>query len=327
MLMYGQRRSLLGQALFLCLGLALSCHRKAAPHEEISVQLPKPSLGLTQQQAAQVLARVGDKAITLGDYAAALERMDRFERLRYQSPDRRKQLLDEMIAVELLADEAKRRGLDRDPETQMRLDQALRDEVLRQHFESQPGPEAIPEQEVHAYFDDHRQEFEEPERRRVSEIVVGSLAEAQRIHEQARTGSAAQWGQLVRAHSMDRKEAAEPLPLELEGDLGVMSAPGRTGGNEPKLPQELLKAAFAIDKVGGVCAEPVLIQGRYHILRLTSRTPARQRSFAEADRSIRMTLTQHRIEASRQQLLDELKKKMPVVVNQELLATVKSGNQ
>jgi len=317
---------LLGQALFLCLGLALSCRRKAAPHEEILAQLPIPSQGLTQQQAAQVLARVGDKAITLGDYAAALERMDRFERLRYQSPDRRKQLLDELIAVELLADEAKRRGLDRDPETQMRLDQALRDEVLRQHLESLPGPEAIPEQDVHAYFDAHRQEFEEPERRRVSEIVVGSLAEAQRILGQAHSGSAAQWGALVRAHSIERKEAAEPLPLELEGDLGVMSAPGRTGGNEPKLPQELLKAAFAIDKVGGVSAEPVLVQGRYHILRLTSRTPARQRSFAEADRSIRMTLAQHRIEASRQQLLDELKKKMPVIVNQELLATVKSGN-
>jgi len=89
----------------------------------------------------------------------------------------------------------------------------------------------------------------------------------------------------------------------------------------------LLKTAFAIDKIENIYTKPVLIQGRYHILRLTSRTPARQRSFAEADRSIRMTLTQHRIEASRQQLLDELKKKMPVVVNQELLATVKSGNQ
>jgi hypothetical protein len=270
---------------------------------------------------------VGDKAITLGDYAAALERMDRFERLRYQSPDRRKQLLDELIAVELLADEARRRGLDRDPETQMLLDQALRDEVLRQNAQEQPGPEAIPEQDVHAYFDEHKQEFDEPERRRVSELVVGSLAAAQKILEQARNASSTQWGELVRTHSTERRAAAEALPLELEGDLGIVSAPGKAGAHEPSLAEELIKAAFSIEKVGGVWREPVVVQGRYHIVRLTSRTPARQRTFAEAERSIRVTLAQKRIEASRDQLLAELKKKLPVVINQQLLASVKSGSK
>ena len=44
--------------------------------------------GLSPEQAAQVLARVGTRIITLGDFAAALERMDPFERIRYQSDDR-----------------------------------------------------------------------------------------------------------------------------------------------------------------------------------------------------------------------------------------------
>src|SRR4051812_9873030 len=50
---------------------------------------------LTPEQASQVLARVGERSITLGDYAAALERMDPFERMRYQTEDRRQALLDE----------------------------------------------------------------------------------------------------------------------------------------------------------------------------------------------------------------------------------------
>lgn len=315
---------MLTRVLVLCLGLGSACHRKAPPTEQNPLPTPKPAQGLTQEQAAQVLARVGAKAITLGDYAAALDRMDRFERLRYQSPDRRKQLLDEMIAVELLADEAKRRGLDKNPETQMRMDQALRDEVLRQRIESLPGPEAIPEHDVRAYYDEHKQDFDEPERRRISAIVVGSLPEARRILEQARAASAAQWGQLVRKFSLDHKNTSEPLPLELEGDLGVVSAPGKTGGNEPKLPEQLLRTAFAIETVGAIHNEPVLASGRYYILRLTSRTPPRHRTFAEAERSIRMTLAQKRVESSREQLLEELKKKLPVVVNQRLLATVKS---
>ena len=51
--------------------------------------------GLTPELAAKVLARVGEREITLGEYAATLERMDQFERLRYQSPERKKQLLEE----------------------------------------------------------------------------------------------------------------------------------------------------------------------------------------------------------------------------------------
>jgi peptidyl-prolyl cis-trans isomerase C len=100
-------------AALLCAGLSTACHEKPKP-------LPNPAGSssaappgkLTIELARQVLVKVGEREITLGDYAETLERMDPFERLRYQSPDRRKQLLNEIIQVELLAEEAKRRGLD-----------------------------------------------------------------------------------------------------------------------------------------------------------------------------------------------------------------------
>jgi hypothetical protein len=81
---------------------------------------------LDPEQAKRVLAQVGERVITLGDFAQALERMDRFERLRYQTADRRKLLLDEMINTELLAREAERRGIDRLPSTQAALNQTPR---------------------------------------------------------------------------------------------------------------------------------------------------------------------------------------------------------
>lgn len=325
MLVRGLNRLLLGLLVLVSPFATGGCKQKPAPsHEKLGIA-PKPAQGLTQEQAAQVLARVGDKSITLGDYAAALERMDRFERLRYQSPERRRQLLDEIIAVELLADEAKRRGLDRDPETQLRLDQALRDEVLKQLRNSAPTPEMLPEPEVRQYYDSHRDEFSEPERRRVAEIVVTQAGEAQRLLEAARHATPIEWGQMVRKHSLGRKESNAGVPLELEGDLGIVSAPGQGGGNEPRLPEVLVRAAFAIEKIGDVSSEPIHIDGQYHILRLTSRMSARQRTFAEADRSIRVRIVQARVSTSQQQLLDELRKKHPVSVNQSLLATVKMG--
>jgi DNA-directed RNA polymerase subunit F len=100
---------------------------------------------LTPEQAAQVLARVGDRTITLGDFEAALEHMDQFERARYQSPERRKELLGEMIDVMLLADEARAKGYDKDPVTQQELREILRDAMLKKAREGVPAPNEIPE--------------------------------------------------------------------------------------------------------------------------------------------------------------------------------------
>lgn len=328
----GLNRERLGILLLVVLSTTLGCRRKTGPSGEKleqsnAIKANSPAPGLTPEQASQVLARVGDKPITLGDYAAALARMDRFERLRYQSPERRKQLLDEIIAVELLADEARRRGLDREPDTQLRLDQALRDEVLRDLRDSAPTPESLPEPEVRNYYDAHKEEFREPERRRIAEIVMVREQEARRLIEVVRNASATDWGQAVRKHSTGRKDSTAALPLELEGDIGIVSAPGQVAGNEPQLAEPLLRAAFSIEKIGGVYGEPVLAEGQYHILRLTSRTPARQRTFAEAQRSIRVKLVQQRVATNQQQLIDDLRKKIPVSMNQTLLATIKSTPQ
>src|SRR5450432_2907368 len=133
---------------------------------------------LTPELARQVLAKVGDREITLGEYAETLERMDPFERLRYQSPDRRKLLLNEIIQVELLAQEAKRRGLDKQPETQERLRQMLKEELLSSLRRNAPSPSDIAEAELHAYFDAHHDEFKEPERRRVAHLELPNEAQA-----------------------------------------------------------------------------------------------------------------------------------------------------
>jgi hypothetical protein len=85
-----------------------------------------PSVGgLSAEQAQKTLAKFGDHVITLGDFAKALAEMPEYERLRYQSLDRRKELLRSMIDVQLLADEAQRQGLDKDPIVQEETRQIL----------------------------------------------------------------------------------------------------------------------------------------------------------------------------------------------------------
>jgi hypothetical protein len=265
-----------------------------------------------------VLAKVGDVTITLGDYAAALERMDRYERLRYQSADRRQALLDEMINVELLAQEAKRQKLDQTEEYKLRLDQALRDEVLTDLRSRVPTPDAIPAAEVRAYYDGHRSEYREPERRRASAVVVTDEKRAEAVIEQARKSDAIGFGELVRKHSVLR-DTAENTPLELEGDLGIVSAVGEPNGAGPVLPDAVRKALFEIPKVGDVHQRPILADERYYVIRMTGRTEARERTFSEAERSIRVRIVDERIARAERELIEKLKGETKVTLDESAL--------
>src|SRR5260221_4085500 len=207
--------------------LVLGCETKPGGGAAASASASAQLAGLTPELAARVLAKVGDHEITLGEYAATLERMDPFERLRYQAPDRRKQLLDELIDLELLAEEARRRGLDKQPETQERVRQMLRDELLAQVRAAVPAPNDISEADARRYYEEHRDDFREPERRRVAHIVLGSEAEAKTVLEKALTATPADWGKLVAEKSRDaQSKTAQALPPELSGDLGIVGPPG-----------------------------------------------------------------------------------------------------
>src|ERR1700678_2207950 len=143
---------------FFCLPLA--CNDKALQTSGGSAEGGKHTGGsISPEQAGKVLAKVGDRTITLGDFVAALEHMDQFDRLRYQSQERRKELLNEMINAKLLADEARDKGYDKDPRTQEELRSVLRDAMLKDARKGAPLPAELPADEVHAYFDAHRAEF------------------------------------------------------------------------------------------------------------------------------------------------------------------------
>ncbi|MEZ4223027.1 MAG: peptidylprolyl isomerase [Polyangiaceae bacterium] len=304
----------------LSLGVLAACDDKAltpAPAPSASAAQPRT---LSPELAAKPIATVGDRVITLGDYAATIERMDQFERLRYQSEDRRKQLLDEMIKVELLSREARKRGLDQKPETKARIRQILRDELLRTVRAELPAPGDVPEAEVRAYYDKHKAEYRDPERRRVAHIVVADKAKATQLLSDAKKASPMQWGQLVQDHSLDKPpKPSVAAPLELAGDLGIVSAPGVEKGDNPRVPAAVRKAVFEIAAVGGVYDGVVEADGKFHIVRLTGKTDARERSFAEAERSIRVQLVQDKLEKLEQDLEKQLRERFKVTVDEKAL--------
>lgn len=268
-----------------------------------------------------MLARVGGHTITLGDFEASLEHMDQFDRMRYQAPERRRELLGEMIDVMLLADEAREKGYDKDPVTQQEMREILRDAMLKKAREGAPTPAGIPAEEAHAYYDAHRADFHEPERRRLSAVVLPTDAAANAALDAARKGTPAQWGELVRAKSIDPYAKAS-VPLEMAGDFGFVSPPGDARGANTRVPEEVRAGVFAVDKVGDVLPRVVAAGGKYYVVKLSGRTDGHDRTFEEAERQIRVKLAQDAIRAREEALLADLRKQFPVKIDEAALAQV-----
>jgi DNA-directed RNA polymerase subunit F len=277
---------------------------------------------LGREQSAQVLARVGDRSITLGDYVAALEHLDQFDRMRYQSPERRRELLGEMIDVMLLADEARDKGYDTDPVTQQEIREILRDALLKKAREGAPTPNEIAGDEVREYFAAHKVDFRDPERRRLSVIVLSNEAAANAVLDAAKKATPMQWGELVRARSIDPHAKAN-VPVDLAGDVGFVSPPGDTRGANLNVPEEVRAAAFDIAGVGDVLARVVKAGAKFYVVKLASRSDARDRTLQDSERAIRVKLAQEKMRAKEEVLLDELRRQYPVQIDEGALAQVK----
>jgi peptidyl-prolyl cis-trans isomerase C len=295
---------------------------------------------LTPEQANQVLAKVGNRSITLGDFAAALERMDPFERMRYQTKDRRQALLDEMINVELLAREAERRGLDRRPETIELVRQFQRDELLARLRASLPRPADLSAADVSRYYQEHRAEFVEPEQRRGAEIVLNDAQLARQVLSEAAAASPDRWRELVQKHApaaatpaasstappAGDKTAARP-PIDVPGDLGFLArepdaAPVAQPPASDEVPPAVREALFRIAPPSGVYPELVTVNGRHHVVRLVSLREARQRSLAEVDTLIRLRLVERREDEAKRALLGELRRQTAVKVDEAALERI-----
>lgn len=271
-------------AVMLALGSAVlfGCDDDALAPRPMDAPAP---FGLSAEQATTVLAKVGDRTITLGDYALLLERMNEIDRSRYQSKKRRRDLLQEMIDIELLAQEAKRRGLDRHPEVQDAVRQILRDAMRAKIHETVRSPGRIGAEEVKAYYDAHPDEFSSPELRRAAHIRVATREEADQLLAQARAADTRAFRELARERSTD------PETRLRGGDLRYFDDQGRPRNQrDPQVDEGLARAAFALEEIGATAAEPVQVGDEWSIVRLTGRRPAEHRTVEQAAATIRLRL-------------------------------------
>lgn len=118
------------------------------------------------------LVKVGNTVITVGQFAERLADQSPYLRARYQSSERRREFLENMIDFELLAVEAKRRGYDTRPEVEYERKQKMVQMMMRQLFAERGGKmSSVSDGDIKAYYDQHKDEFRKPRQVRASHIL------------------------------------------------------------------------------------------------------------------------------------------------------------
>ena len=125
------------------------------------------------KKSSAVVAKGKGITITADEFKARLDEQSPFIRARYSSLDRKKEFLDNLIRFEVLAKEAERQGLNKDPDVLSTLKKIMVQKLVQKNFQDSGATPTgdVPEAELQKYFDDHKDEYNRPRRVRVAAIV------------------------------------------------------------------------------------------------------------------------------------------------------------
>src|SRR6267143_6783608 len=100
------------------------------------------------EKSGPVVARVGDESITADEVRQRLNETSPFLRARYNTLERKKEFVENLIRNELLAQEAQRQGLDKSPAVREQMKRAMIQELIKKQLDERLSGADIPEEEL-----------------------------------------------------------------------------------------------------------------------------------------------------------------------------------
>ena len=116
--------------------------------------------------------------ITTDEFKARLDEQSPFIRARYTTIERKKEFLENLIRQEVLAAEAERQGLDKDPDVRNTLRKIMVQKLVQKRFQSDATNADVADADVQRYYEEHKAEYVRPRRVRVHAIVFNAAAGA-----------------------------------------------------------------------------------------------------------------------------------------------------
>lgn len=213
------------------------------------------------------------------------------------TPEARRALLDKLIEVELVSQEAEKEGLGNEPDFVFAMNMLRKQQLYVSLIRKKViDTVKVTPEETKADYDKNKEQYNVGEEVKASHILVDTEDEAKKIKER-----------------LDKGENFEALAKEKSkcpsaprgGDLGYFG--------KGRMVPEFEKAAFALKD--GEISGPVKTQFGWHIIKITARKPATVKSYDEVKSEIEQRLVQEKQKKAYEDLMASLKAGADIKIN------------
>ncbi|MEA3385697.1 MAG: peptidylprolyl isomerase [Thermodesulfobacteriota bacterium] len=263
-----------------------------------------------------ILAQVGSYKLTLEEFEIQIQSLPpQLQMALLRNPQLKEQFLNRWVDITLIAQEARDKKLDQDPEIQAKIEDIM-NAVLAQEFLQREIEDnvKITDDEIETYYKGHVEEFTISESAKARHILLKvpegadekawaeAESKARDIKKKLENGE--DFAELAKKYSDD------PGSKNKGGDLGFFTK----GSMVP----EFESAAFSLKP--GEVSDPVKTNFGYHIIEVQEKKAASTKTLAEVQAQIRQNLQKEKQQQLQDALIEKLKVKYPVKVNKDLIA-------
>lgn len=246
----------------------------------------------------KVAAVVNGQIITERD---VIQRMTRLNpQYRAALGNDHKRLLEEMVMETVLLQEARRRGLEHDPEVDRLVKEARRQVLLGRLLEvvRQSKQVQVPDEDVKKIYEANKASFMEPETFRASHILLKDEETAKKALERLKAGES--FAKVAEELSTD------PSTKSKGGDIGYFT--------KGQLIPEFEKACESLkaSELSGI----IKTQLGYHIIQLTEKKAPHQRPLEEVQDQIRRQLAAQQQQRQVESFVQQLRTKAQVQIKE-----------
>lgn len=255
------------------------------------------------EQKSGYVAKVGSTTITQEDVSREMKALPEQIQKIFEGPEGTERFVNELVKKEILYQEAKKKGLDKSPDYQKKVEDFKKLTLISQLLEKEIEEKVkVSDKDVKDYYEAHKKDFTANNQVRASHILVKTEEEAKGIAEQLKKG--ADFAKIARAKSIDAGSAKSG------GDLGFFS--------RGQMVPEFENAAFNL-KVGEVSG-PVKSQYGYHIIKVTERKEGKVVEFEKIKGLLTQRLTAEKQKEVFDSYINNLINSYKVDINKEALS-------
>ena len=266
---------------------------------------------------ALAVAKIDGVEIPLSYIETSLDRQSPLLRKELSDAAKRKDFLDKILNMEVLAAEAQRRGFSSDPEVASVRKNQLASLMHRKIADE--TPEVAPTDEaMRKYYDAHADSYNKPEKVRARHILIADKAKADKLLADMLAKTPSQY-EFRRAAQEQSEDAATK---NRGGDLTFFSKPAERREGDPEVPEAVVSAAFELKENGEIARKLIKTDKGYHIVMRTGHREKMSMSFEEAKERLAMLVQREERKNAIEAAIDALEKTYPIALHEENLKDV-----